>query len=169
VRAKLLGVWDSSGVKDAPYPALWHATQGMAACLTVPDAQRPTHREVRTECLKLSGAFPDDALIGRIIAAAESGALVGVVMNLVDDVQRFTRLLRGKTTLPVDVFHARYRFMDRQKKEKMVQDHYGRNASRQEGRILVATQVVEQSLDLDFDPNLPGRFAVPATWSPPQT
>lgn len=151
IRAKLLGAWGSSGVKDAPYPALWHATQGMAACLTVPDAQRPAHREVATECLKLPGAFPDDAVIGRIIAAAESGALVGVVMNLVDDVQRFTRLLRGKTTSPVDVFHARYRFVDRQKKEKMVQDHYGRNASRQEGRILIATQVVEQSLDLDFD------------------
>jgi CRISPR-associated endonuclease/helicase Cas3 len=151
VRAKLLGAWDSSGVKDAPYPALWHATQGMTVPITVPDAQRPTHREVATECLKLPGAFPDDAVIERIITAADSGALVGIVMNLVDDVQRFTRLLRGKTTLPVDVFHARYRFVDREKKEKMVQDNYGRNASRQEGRILVATQVVEQSLDLDFD------------------
>lgn len=151
VRAKLLGAWGSSGVNDAPYPVLWHATQGMAVCLTVPSAQRPAHREVATECLKLPDAFPDDAVIERIIAAAESGALVGVVMNLVDDAQRFVRLLRGKTTLPVDVFHARYRFVDRQQKEKMVQDHYARNASRKEGRILVATQVVEQSLDLDFD------------------
>ncbi|MBH0178181.1 MAG: CRISPR-associated helicase/endonuclease Cas3, partial [Nitrospira sp.] len=151
VRAKLLEAWESDGMNEAPYPALWHATQGMASCITVPDTQRPVRREVATECLKLSGAFPDDAVIGRIIAAAESGALVAVVMNLVDDAQRLARLLRGKTTLQVDVFHARYRFMDRLHKEKAVLDNYGRNAPRKEGRVLVATQVVEQSLDLDFD------------------
>lgn len=151
VRAKLLGAWGSSGMNEAPYPALWHTTQGMAACITVPDNQRPAHREVAIECLKLPGAFPDDAVIGRIIAAAESGALVAVVTNLADDAQRLARLLRGKTKKDVDVFHARYRFMDRLHKEKVVLDNYGRNAPRNEGRILVATQVVEQSLDLDFD------------------
>ena len=151
VRAKLLGAWGSSGVDDAPYPALWHATQGVATCTTVPDDQRPTRREVATECLKLPGAFPDESVIRRIIAAAESGALVAVVMNLVDDAQRLARLLRRETTIDVDVFHARYRFTDRQKKEKATLDYYGRNAPRDKGRILVATQVVEQSLDLDFD------------------
>lgn len=150
-RAKLLEAWESSGADDAPYPALWHATQGAAACLTVPDNQRPARREVAIECLKLPGAFPDEALLGRIVSAAESGALVAVVMNLVDDAQRLARLLRDRTELPVDVFHARYRFMDRQQKEQAALDHYGRNAPRDGGRILVATQVVEQSLDLDFD------------------
>ena len=150
-RAKLLEAWESSGADDALYPALWHATQGAASCLTVPDDQRPIRREVKTECLKLPGAFPDDVLLDRIVSAAEAGALVAVVMNLVDDAQRLARLLRGRTMLPVDVFHARYRFMDRQQKEQATLDHYGRNAQRDSGRILVATQVVEQSLDLDFD------------------
>jgi CRISPR-associated endonuclease/helicase Cas3 len=151
VRAKLLKAWESSGIDDAPYPALWHATQGIATCATVPDEHRPERREVITECLKLPGAFPNDDVIGRIIAAAESGARVAVVMNLVDDAQRLARLLRGKTTVDVDIFHARYRFMDRQAKEKTTIAYYGRNAARDKGRILVATQVVEQSLDLDFD------------------
>ncbi len=151
VRAKLLETWESSGVDDAPYPALWHATQGAASCTTVPDGQRPARREVAIECLKLPGAFPDDALIGRIIEAAESGALVAVVMNLVDDAQWLAKLLRNNTTIAVDVFHSRYRFMDRQKKEEATLANYGRDAIREKGRILVATQVVEQSLDLDFD------------------
>jgi CRISPR-associated endonuclease/helicase Cas3 len=151
VRAKLLKAWESSGVDDAPYPALWHATQGIATCATVPDEHRPERREVMTECIKLPGAFPNDEVIGRIIAAAESGARVAVVMNLVDDAQRLARKLRGKTTVDVDVFHARYRFMDRQAKEKATIAYYGRDAAREKGRILVATQVVEQSLDLDFD------------------
>jgi CRISPR-associated endonuclease/helicase Cas3 len=151
VRSKLFEAWASSGAADAPYPALWHATQGAAACLTVPDDQRPTRREVEIECVKLPDAFPDDSLLNRIVSAADSGALVAVVVNLVDDAQRFARLLRGRTALPVDVFHARYRFIDRQQKEQAVLAHYGRKAARNGGRILVATQVVEQSLDLDFD------------------
>jgi CRISPR-associated endonuclease/helicase Cas3 len=151
VRAKLLGAWESSGINDAPYPALWHATQGNAPCITVPDEHRPEQREVLTECLKLPGAFPDESVIERIINAAEIGARVAVVMNLVDDAQRLARLLRGKTTIDVDVFHARYRFIDRQQKEEAVKTKYGREAPRDGGRIVVATQVVEQSLDLDFD------------------
>ncbi len=151
VRSKLFEAWASNGTDDAPYPALWHATQGAAACLTVPDNQRPTRREVEIECIKLPDAFPDDSVLDRIVSAADSGALVAVVMNLVDDAQRLARLLRGRTALPVDVFHARYRFIDRQQKEQAVLAHYGRKAARDGGRILVATQVVEQSLDLDFD------------------
>ena len=151
IRAKLLKAWESNGVDDAPYPALWHATQGNATCITVPDEHRPERREVMTECLKLPGAFPNDDVIERIIAAAETGARVAVVMNLVDDAQRLARILRGKTTITVDVFHARYRFIDRQQNEEAVKTNYGREAPRDGGRILVATQVVEQSLDLDFD------------------
>jgi CRISPR-associated endonuclease/helicase Cas3 len=151
IRTKLLEAWESSGVGKAPYPALWHATQDSASCATVPDEHRPERREVIIECLKLPGAIPNDDVMERIIAAAESGARVAVVMNLVDVAQQLARKLRGKTTIDVDVFHARYRFMDRQKKETATLTYYGRNAERYKGRILVATQVVEQSLDLDFD------------------
>lgn len=151
LRAKLLEAWDSHGLDVAPYPALWHAIGGEALPKTVMPAHRPPRREVGIECLRLADAFPDDALIDRIVAAGESGALVAVVVNLVDDAQRLARLLRERTQIEVDVFHARYRFVDRQSKETAVLKHYGRDATRAKGRILVATQVVEQSLDLDFD------------------
>lgn len=151
LRAKLLKTWDASGQDDAPYPALWHATQGAVIPRTVSDDQQPKRREVEIECLKLADAFPDTELIERIIKAAESGALVAVVVNLVSDAQRLARSLRERTQINVDIFHARFRFNDRQKKEDAVLALYGRNAPRIAGRILVATQVVEQSLDLDFD------------------
>lgn len=151
LRAKLLQTWDASGQDDAPYPALWHATQGAVIPRTVSDDQQPKRREVEIECLKLADAFPDTDLIERIIKAAESGALVAVVVNLVSDAQRLARSLRERTQINVDIFHARFRFNDRQKKEDAVLALYGRNAPRIAGRILVATQVVEQSLDLDFD------------------
>ena len=154
VRSRLFEAWGAGGAADAPYPVVWHATEGRTACLMVTEAQRPPHREVEVECLKLPGAFPDDSVLDRIVSAADSGARVAVVVNLVDDAQRLARMLRDRTALavlPVDIFHARYRFMDRQHKEEAVKTYYGRGARRDGGRILVATQVVEQSLDLDFD------------------
>lgn len=151
LRDKLLGAWNAHGQADAPYPALWHGTGGETVLRTMTDEHRPPRREVGIECLKLAGAYPDDTLLSRIVAAAESGALVGVVVNLVDHAQRLARALREHTWVDVDIFHARYRFADRQEKEEAVLEYFGRNAARTKGRILVATQVVEQSLDLDFD------------------
>lgn len=157
-RSKLLNAWGSHAANetpDAPYPALWHATGGQTAPLTVTEENQPPRREVGIECLRLADAFPDDGLLVRIVDAAISGALVAVVVNLVDDAQRLARALRERTRewpgIEVDIFHARYRFTDRQDKEVAVLKHYGRHAPRTTGRILVATQVVEQSLDLDFD------------------
>lgn len=158
LRGKLLAAWGShaaSDAADAPYPALWHSTGGAVMPLTVLDEHRPPRREVVIECLRLPAAYPDDNLLARIVAAARSGTLVAVVVNLVDDAQRLARELRklvgGSPEIEVDIFHARYRFADRQDKETAALKHYGRHAPRTTGRILVATQVVEQSLDLDFD------------------
>lgn len=154
-RAKLLAAWESEGPEDAsasaPYPAIWQATGGVTLPITVAAPQQPPRREVEIECLRLTGAFPDEALLTRIVAAGESGALVAIVVNLVDDAQRLARLLRERTQIKVDIFHARYSYADRKEKEDAALKHYGRHAPRTAGRILVATQVVEQSLDLDFD------------------
>lgn len=156
LRDQLLQSWDASGLAEAPYPALWHTSGGAVEPRTVDASQRPTKRVVETECLKLAGAFPDEDLIVRIVEAAQAGAQVAVVMNLVDDAQRLARQLRAqpeveKTGIEIDLFHARFRFVDRQEKERACVERYGRDGMRERGRILVATQVVEQSLDLDFD------------------
>ena len=53
----------------------------------------------------------------------------------------------------VDLFHARYALGDRLRIEERVIDSFGKEStvSARRKRILIATQVVEQSLDLDFD------------------
>jgi CRISPR-associated endonuclease/helicase Cas3 len=53
----------------------------------------------------------------------------------------------------VELFHARYAQVDRQQRENEVLTRYGFKSGPQQrhGWLLVATQVVEQSLDLDFD------------------
>ncbi|MGH8592620.1 MAG: CRISPR-associated helicase Cas3' [Gammaproteobacteria bacterium] len=94
--------------------------------------------------------LPDAVLLDEILAAARVGAKVAVICNLVADAQSVARRLQEQATVPVTIFHSRYRFLDRQDKEDEVLQRYGKKR-KAGGRILVATQVVEQSLDLDFD------------------
>ncbi len=51
----------------------------------------------------------------------------------------------------VFLFHARFPADWRQKREDQVLEIFGESGNRSGRRILIATQVVEQSLDLDFD------------------
>lgn len=49
------------------------------------------------------------------------------------------------------LFHGRFTLWDRKRLENEVLRLFGKDSSEERNRILVATQVVEQSLDLDFD------------------
>jgi CRISPR-associated endonuclease/helicase Cas3 len=113
--------------------------------------QLPDEITVKVEPIRIDGMMPDESLLRRIVMAADVGAQVAIVCNLVDVAQRLADTLRSMTSLPVDLFHARYCYVHRQRKEKRVIMRFGPKGKRKTGRILVATQVVEQSLDVDFD------------------
>jgi CRISPR-associated endonuclease/helicase Cas3 len=84
--------------------------------------------------------------------ASRRGQAVLRIRNAVADaLQSYNSLSRRHDR--VELFHARYAQVDRQKRESEVVARYGRSGKPwdREGWLLVATQVVEQSLDLDFD------------------
>ncbi|MBK5968110.1 MULTISPECIES: CRISPR-associated helicase/endonuclease Cas3 [Thiorhodovibrio] len=162
VRNRLLSAWtDETGVATdpgAPYPVVWQATTSIQSLELTDGETQPNgdvdataRREVAVELTRTPDACPDQALLDQVVAAAGKGALVGMVMNTVAVAQELGRRLRSQTDLPVDLFHSRYRLRDRQRIEADVIARYGRDGERDQGRILVATQVIEQSLDLDFD------------------
>lgn len=93
-----------------------------------------------------------EAAAGAIIAAASADAAVAWIRNTVDDAIEATELLRARGVDPL-LFHARFAMGDRLKVEQEVLRLFGPNSTADEraGRVLVATQVVEQSLDVDFD------------------
>ncbi|MCV5390115.1 CRISPR-associated helicase Cas3', partial [Escherichia coli] len=76
-----------------------------------------------------------------------------LICNLVDVAQVCYQRLKelNNTQVDIDLFHARFTLNDRREKENRVISNFGKNGKRNVGRILVATQVVEQSLDVDFD------------------
>lgn len=86
--------------------------------------------------------------------AAEVGAAVLVICNAVDEaVAMHEALAAVRPNGTVHLFHARFAQGDRLAIEDGVLARFGRNSKPQNrnGHVLVATQVVEQSLDLDFD------------------
>ena len=84
--------------------------------------------------------------------AARNGQAVLYIRNSVDDVLEAHDALRERE-LSVEIFHARFALADRLTIERRVVETFGKRSApeQRQGKVLVATQVVEQSLDLDFD------------------
>ena len=83
----------------------------------------------------------------------QSGGCAAVLCNTVGRAQTVFRLLRDY--FPPDellLFHARFPFDDRMRLETEVLERFGKNGDGRPFRMVcVATQVIEQSLDIDFD------------------
>jgi CRISPR-associated endonuclease/helicase Cas3 len=100
-----------------------------------------------------------DQAVQFIISSARSGECIAWIRNTVADAmaafQQVTDALAKLAGTPVQVtlFHARFTFSDRLRIEKQVLHRFGKNAdpARRKHQIVIATQVIEQSLDLDFD------------------
>jgi CRISPR-associated endonuclease/helicase Cas3 len=93
-----------------------------------------------------------------LFETAVSGKCACWIVNTIDDaIDAYERLIirSGENGQAVNVmlFHSRFALHDRQRIEAEVEKYFGANstAALRANRILVATQVVEQSLDLDFD------------------
>ena len=94
---------------------------------------------------------PNEAL-DDVERAARSGGGVLYIRNSVDDALDAHAALVARGLQP-DLFHARFALADRLTMERRIVASFGKRSRAEDraGRVLVATQVVEQSLDLDFD------------------
>lgn len=139
-------------VSTKTYPLIIQATTGNITPLQyqLENDSDLQNKEVKIELWKNQDIAIVDENLKRIVDAAEKGAKVALICNLVDDAQIYFQQLRELTDVEVDLFHSRFRFTDRLEKEKGVIKNYG-EGSKSMGRILVGTQVIEQSLDIDFD------------------
>jgi len=93
-----------------------------------------------------------DAAVTHVLHVAERGGAAVWIRNTVDECVAAADTLRARGAQPI-VFHARFAQGDRQRTELEVMQRFGPSSTpaQRRGAVLVATQVVEQSLDLDFD------------------
>lgn len=96
-----------------------------------------------------------DRLADAAMEGLSGGGCGVVIVNTVQRAQALYSILkeRGGDGVQLLLFHARYPADERGERETLVLDKFGRgdDAQRPTRALLIATQVVEQSLDIDFD------------------
>ena len=125
------------------YPAL--------AIVGTETSQRPVN-PAPAACRTVHVARIDNAnaAVDRLLPDVAAGAACVWVRNAVDDAIAAVEMLRARGC-PAGLLHARFALGDRLRHEAAAMGRFGRDGVDRAGQVLVATQVVEASLDLDFD------------------
>ena len=138
-------------VPEAPYPRVTVATQATNRAVAVPAGPR-----VRLGLFAM--ARDPDCLAPRLQEALVGGGCAACICNTVGRAQETYRALREALRphgCEVLLLHSRFPFEERQATEERIIHHFGkdgwRDGSRPRRAVLVSTQIVEQSLYLDFD------------------
>ena len=140
-RDAILQAWAGKDVpvSSGQYPRISWAAPGFIKSLSF--------RANRRQSLSVQGIDPD-AVTARAVAMAKDGARVLIVVNKVARAQDIYRSITG---VERTLFHARFPMDQRTDIEKQVLMLFGPGGTAQTGHVLVATQVAEQSLDIDMD------------------
>lgn len=98
----------------------------------------------------------DDALTECVEQMIVGGGIVGIIVNTVRRAQSLAKSLEKEFSGKygddiVEVFHSAFIATQRIKKENDLMVAIGRGALRPHRKIIIGTQVIEQSLDIDFD------------------
>lgn len=132
---------------DAAYPLITMAEPDKEA--TTIEAAASSCRTLRLETH--SGLLGDaEATAAKAKELVRDGGCCCVILNTVKQAQAVFAALGNE--MPKLLFHARFTADDRERITNEVIQRFGKDtSSRPDKFILVATQVVEQSLDVDFD------------------
>jgi CRISPR-associated endonuclease/helicase Cas3 len=94
----------------------------------------------------------EEELSGKLDELLNGEGVIGVIVNTVRRAQKFGEACKkrfGENT--VDVLHSAFIAEDRVKKETDLMSMIGKHGNRPQRKIIIGTQVMEQSLDIDFD------------------
>jgi len=132
----------------AGYPLLMSRTHSGGQEITLPFDPR------KSKALRLQYAPEEDEALAALANAAKAGQCACWIRNTVADcIEGREKLLNLVPPEKLRVFHARFPLGRRLEIERWVLSSFGPDSSTndRQGWVLIATQVVEQSLDLDFD------------------
>lgn len=140
-------------VPPAEYPRLTIATDAGVQSIAL---DTPSSRAVELEKCDTQ----PQTIVGHLQNALKNGGCAAVICNRVARAQELYKEIQAAGLVSEDdliLFHARFPFAWREEIEVKVLEKFGKdknsgkNINRPKKSIVVATQVIEQSLDLDFD------------------
>jgi len=144
-RDEIVSLSDYCGESALPYPLITGRREG--ELLPSAAAAPPPSRKVKVEIISVEKAAEE------ALSIARSGGAVLWICNTIKAAQkqflRFKELASGDFLL--GLLHSRFPFHCREKLEAEWLERFGKGGRTRCGSILVSTQVVEQSLDLDAD------------------
>ena len=138
-----------NGEQSKVYPSLLVMTAG-GIHHTSPQAWQP-NRTIELRQLHLGDNDAQAKADWLLTTVANSGCVCWIT-NTVKCAQRLFDALLKATSSGVDLnlLHSQFPLDERQRREQELDGKYGRNGERPTCGIVVGTQVLEQSLDLDF-------------------
>lgn len=149
-RQALLAAYGAMEDDHIPYPRITHVAGGVARSATFTGRPQPT--------LAVRPAPADIADLADLLRdLVRDGGCIACILNTVQRAQGLYQAMRGDAEARgLQLFHARYPADERLRRETLVLDTFGAGdeahpVARPQRAILIATQIVEQSLDLDFD------------------
>ena len=110
----------------------------------------PWRREVNVTAVSPEG------VVEKVVSAAAQGCNVALIANTVGEAQEYFRRIRSAAEsgrFPIGLLHSRFPLWRRDGIEREWLGALGKDAGekRPEGSVLVSTQIIEQSVDMDFD------------------
>lgn len=143
-------------LKTEAYPCITWASRDDQDAVSIETSER-SKKQLAVEWIVGSDGWRE-ALVDRLDADLPDGACAAIICNTVGNAQEMYLALRKRfDTDELDLLHARFQSEKRRCKEDRLLKDYGKPVSRSDSRpftgrrVVVATQVIEQSLDLDFD------------------
>lgn len=93
-----------------------------------------------------------EAVVELVVKLTPNGGVVGVIVNTVRRAQEFAQCcMEAFGEDNVALLHSSFIATERYSKEKQLIDTIGKDGKRPHFKIIIGTQVIEQSLDIDFD------------------
>jgi CRISPR-associated endonuclease/helicase Cas3 len=140
--------WDEPRCLKTDYPLLTQLTHRGANEVPFPT------RDACVRKVAVNFVRSETEALRLLIDASKAGAAACWIRNTVDDARdAYDLLCRHLDQERIYLFHSRFALIDRLRIEADVLRRFGKasESKQRDGRVLVGTQVVEQSLDLDFD------------------
>lgn len=143
-RESIINAWGANVPPWCAYPRITMVSGAKEYVFSVPNNT--------SRSLKIDLNWVDhEILVENLKLKSKQGGCILIVCNTVKNAQNLYQKLCPVFPENLMLFHARFPLDRRLQIEKMVVEKFGKNRIRPGFSILIATQVVEQSLDLDFD------------------